>query len=47
MSRNGRCSGFCLADAVCRLGRFRKDIYLRQRIHFSLVYFTPAGFEDR
>jgi putative transposase len=34
-------------DAVCQLGRFLNDVYMRKRIHSSLGYLTPVEFEER
>jgi transposase InsO family protein len=33
------------ADASGQLGRFLDDVYNLKRIHSSLDYLTPAGFE--
>jgi putative transposase len=35
------------ADAVKHIGRFLDEIYMHKRIHSSLGYLTPAGFESR
>lgn len=34
-------------DAYQRIGRFIYDVYMKKRIHSSLGYLTPVGFEQR
>ena len=36
-----------LADAWKQLGRFLDDVYNTKRIHSSLGYLTPSGFEQQ
>jgi transposase InsO family protein len=35
------------ADAVRQIGRFLDEVYMHKRIHSSLGYLTPAGFESQ